>query len=321
MATPFGVLTTPFTGTVDGAVDTVPYWQVATAYSITRNKWLNIASQPVGLTDSQTLTNKTLTAPTISGPTLSGTVLGTYTLGGTPTFPASVVTLTGSQTLTNKTLTSPAITGGSLDNATVTVDTVAGHTTSNSGTIYGMSVTTGVLASAALLNTVNTAALQASAVTAPKVAPGFAVQAVSTNLTAVATGSTVIPYDDTIPQNTEGDQYMSQAITPNATTNRLSIEVTAMVSNSASSQTIALALFQDSTANALAATADFQATATASMCLKLTHDMAAGTISATTFKVRIGGVSAGTTTFNGNGGTRVFGGITISNIKITEYRA
>ncbi len=55
----------------------------------------------VTTTDSQTLTNKTL-----SSPVLSGTITGTYTLGGTPTFPSTVVTTTGSQTLTNKNMTS-----------------------------------------------------------------------------------------------------------------------------------------------------------------------------------------------------------------------
>ncbi len=53
-----------------------------------------------------TLTNKTITAPV-----LSGTVTGTYTLGGTPTFPSTVVTTTGTQTLTNKTLTAPTLSG------------------------------------------------------------------------------------------------------------------------------------------------------------------------------------------------------------------
>lgn len=51
----------------------------------------------VGRATTDTLTNKTLTAPV-----LSGTVTGTYTLGGTPTFPSTVVTTTGTQTLTNK---------------------------------------------------------------------------------------------------------------------------------------------------------------------------------------------------------------------------
>lgn len=47
-----------------------------------------------------TLTNKTIDAPTFSG---------SYSFGGSPTFPSSLVTLTGNQTLTNKTLTSPVI--------------------------------------------------------------------------------------------------------------------------------------------------------------------------------------------------------------------
>lgn len=53
---------------------------------------------------TSTLTNKTLTAPVVNG-----TVTGTYTLGGAPTFPSTIVTTTGTQTLTNKTITSPAI--------------------------------------------------------------------------------------------------------------------------------------------------------------------------------------------------------------------
>ncbi len=58
---------------------------------------------------SVTLTNKT-----IASPVLSGTVTGTYTIGGTPTFPATVVTTTGTQTLTNKTLTAPTLTTPAL---------------------------------------------------------------------------------------------------------------------------------------------------------------------------------------------------------------
>lgn len=60
----------------------------------------------VGRATTDTLTNKTLTAPV-----LGGTITGTYTLGGTPTFPSSIATLTGTQTFTNKTLTSPVIDG------------------------------------------------------------------------------------------------------------------------------------------------------------------------------------------------------------------
>lgn len=111
---------------------------------INRNTLLGLSSAPVGLTDSQTLTNKVLTSPTINGATLSGTLSGTYTIGGTPTFPSSVVTLTGSQTLTNKILTSPTISAPTITNATISADAITGFTVSNTGTVYGgISVSTG----------------------------------------------------------------------------------------------------------------------------------------------------------------------------------
>jgi hypothetical protein len=52
----------------------------------------------------------------------------------------------------------------------------------------------------------------------------------------------------------------------------------------------------------------------------MTHYMTAGTTSATTFKVR-GGVNAGTLTFNGEVGARLFGGVCASSITVTEIAA
>jgi hypothetical protein len=96
---------------------------------------------------------------------LSGTITGTYTLGGTPTFPASVATLTGAQTLTNKVLTSPTINTPTITNASITADAISGFSSANSGTIFGMAVSSGVLGS----NTVPTAAYQSASITGPKV--------------------------------------------------------------------------------------------------------------------------------------------------------
>lgn len=143
-----------YSGSVDGVNDLIPIFQNSSTStnSISRNNYLNIASNPVGLTDTQTLTNKTFTSPTISGPTLSGTIAGTYTIGGTPTFPSSVVQLTSTQTLTNKTLTSPTINGPTITNATLSADTITGYTTSNAGTIYGISVSGGQITNAAIAN-------------------------------------------------------------------------------------------------------------------------------------------------------------------------
>lgn len=153
-----------------------------------------------------------------------------------------------------------------------------------------------------------------------QLATGVPVQVVSVSYSAVATGTTIIPFDDTIPQNTEGDEYMSLAITPKSTSNILVIEVAFFGSISIGNDLI-LALFQDSTVNAIAATSQYNVTATARNSIKLIHRMAAGTTSSTTFKLRAGPAAAGTTTFNGNSSARLFGAIPKSSIVITEYKA
>lgn len=70
------------------------------------------------ISSTSTLTNKTLTAPV-----LGGTITGTYTLGGTPTFPSTVVSTTGTQTLTDKRLTSRVNTVASSATPAINTDT------------------------------------------------------------------------------------------------------------------------------------------------------------------------------------------------------
>lgn len=147
---------------------------------------------------------------------------------------------------------------------------------------------------------------------------GRVVQVVNTQTGTAATGTTVIPFDNTIPQNTEGDQYMSLAITPTSATNKLRIEVLTWATNTAGSAWIIAALFQDTTANALDANAILSLTSTAGGFVKIDYYMTAGTTSATTFKVRMGASTGGTTTFNGQGGVALFGGVLMSSITITE---
>lgn len=110
------------------------------SYRTNVNSLLDLTSHPVGINDTQTLTNKTITAPAISAPVISDTITGTYTLGGTPTFPSAVVTLTGSQTLTNKVITSPTINTATISNPTLTVDTISEHTAANGVVIDGVTL-------------------------------------------------------------------------------------------------------------------------------------------------------------------------------------
>jgi hypothetical protein len=144
------------------------------------------------------------------------------------------------------------------------------------------------------------------------------IQRVYTQTGAMATGTTTTPIDDTIPQNTEGTEFMTLAITPKSASNILEITVKANLTTNAT-VAVTAALHQDSTANALAATwVDAPASARV-MQATLTHTMVAGTTSATTFKVRMGGASASTISFNGSAGARIYGGVFESSIIITEY--
>jgi hypothetical protein len=112
---------------------------------------------------------------------------------------------------------------------------------------------------------------------------------------------------------------MTQAITPKNSANILEIEVVVNVSNSVNSE-MTVALFQDSTAGALEAVCAY-VPASQNVTIPLKYTMTAGTTSATTFKVRVGGNNAGTTTFMGNGGTSLFSTGACSYISIKEYSA
>jgi hypothetical protein len=150
---------------------------------------------------------------------------------------------------------------------------------------------------------------------------GSVVQVVNVQTGAMATGTTVIPIDDSIPAITEGDEYMTLAITPKSATNKLKIDVVFVCSDSAGNYPT-VALFQDATSAALAAVSNApSATATIESVINFTHFMTAGTTSATTFRVRSGPHSASTITFNGQSGARIFGGVMASSITISEIKA
>lgn len=108
----------------------------------------------------------------------------------------------------------------------------------------------------------------------------------ATTATAGTTG-TAIPLDNTIPQSTEGAQFLTVTITPTSATSTLIIEFDAWGAMNAAGS-ITVALFQDSTANALDATATTIPSAGPTLPLRLRYVMTAGTTSSTTFKIRYG---------------------------------
>jgi hypothetical protein len=149
---------------------------------------------------------------------------------------------------------------------------------------------------------------------------GALIQCVATSDTAATAISATIPLDDTIPQSGEGTQLMTQAITPGNSSNILEIEVIVPFAGTTGGAAAVVALFQDATASALAATVADTGSAGYSSGLHLIHRMTAGTTSATTFKVRVGATS-GTLTINGASSARLLGGVSAARLIIRELKA
>lgn len=140
----------------------------------------------------------------------------------------------------------------------------------------------------------------------------------ATPYTTYASASTVIPEDDTIPQSTEGTEFITVTITPTNASNILIIRADASdVRISGAVETIVAALFQDSTAGALKTTS--VANPDVSL-VTLVHRMVAGTTSSTTFKLRIGPGATKTIYINGDNATRLFGGTSSITMSVEEYK-
>ena len=209
----------------------------------------------------------------------------------------------GAGTVTNTgTLTSGAFIQGNggvdIKVASMSTGKLLGRTTAASGAVEEITPGASMKYSAGALN-------------------GRIVQVQKTIYTTSATGTTQIPSDDTIPQNTEGTEFFTCAITPTNASNRLLIQVSVDCASSVVAWMIA-ALFQDTTADALAAGAMSTSSNNAISTITFVYDMAAGTTSSTTFKVRVGPDRSATITMNGAASSRVLGGVMTSSITITE---
>ncbi len=139
---------------------------------------------------------------------------------------------------------------------------------------------------------------------------------------AVNTTTTALPNDDTIPQNTEGGQFLTTSYTPSSAANLLNVSMQMNLAHATTGIQMGMALFRDSTANALAAV---QGRHTAGLTLNvpynINHSVIAGATTSTTFNGRGGGDTGATVTFNGVGGGRLFGGVMNSYIEVREIMA
>ena len=146
---------------------------------------------------------------------------------------------------------------------------------------------------------------------------GHVIQVANYTTGTMATGTTTTPLDNTIPQITEGTQFMSLAFIPKKANSKLKIDVVIYTSHSTAGAWFVNALFRDSGVNAIGIGAISQPTATAMISCAFTVYVDAISTSLSTFTVRSGG-QAGTLTFNGQSGGVLFGGSLASSITITE---
>ena len=150
---------------------------------------------------------------------------------------------------------------------------------------------------------------------------GNVLQVVNVQTGAVATGTTTIAFDDTIPQSSEGTEFITLAITPTSSTSKLRIDFSVVLNHTVGTAILNACLFQDAIVNALAAASSQNVNSGGPMIVAGSYYMTAGTTSSTTFKIRCGSPTAGTVTLNGVNGVRFYAGVSNSFITIIEVAA
>lgn len=215
------------------------------------------------------------------------------------------------------------------DSDPINSTTAIGTGSDSSGTMYSTSARTNVpyTVLGAFDSSQATAGAWAASASTIHVNPPFRPGQVLSERTlvdgAVATGTTTIPDDDTIPQVTEGDQFMqSPAVISTITSapNVFIVSASANYSNSASVvETMALHVSGFGTNDAVAAVQGKAQALGVMHSLSLTKALITG--GSSPFYIRLGGASAGTTTFNGVAGVRKMGGVMASSMRVTEISA
>ena len=141
----------------------------------------------------------------------------------------------------------------------------------------------------------------------------------ATPYTTYTQTAVAIPYDDTIPQITEGVEILTVTIAPTNAASRLRVDFSGMFAVNAAYY-VSVALFRDATADALRADGTAPLDANQTIGLSLSWEGPASSTSSTTFRIRFG-PNAGTAAVNGTATVRRFGGVAASTLRVTEIAA
>lgn len=131
------------------------------------------------------------------------------------------------------------------------------------------------------------------------------------------TTTSLIPFDDTIPQIGEGFDIGVIAVTAFRACNIFDINILVNLSHSVASEIVG-ALFVDGGADAIATDYAYVSSAGKLTQIVLRFRVLAGTLSQRNYSVRVGASQAGTTTFNGAGGSRKLGGTLATIFNVLE---
>lgn len=188
---------------------------------------------------------------------------------------------------------------------------------------------TNLTASIVSAGTVSATNLSATTVSATTISgatlqvSGSVVQIVAFSTTASASGNTLIPIDETVPQNDEGTQFMSASITPTKASNILLIQAVGNfghANNAYMTFRAIICLFKDDIADALGTAETI--TWSGNVCnVSLTYRITAGTTDAAIYKIRAGTSITGAFIMNGTSVNNVAVGGLCSALSITEIMA
>jgi hypothetical protein len=129
----------------------------------------------------------------------------------------------------------------------------------------------------------------------------------------------VIPFDNTIPQNTEGVALTSINFTPTNVNNILVFEF-AGTATGAAAIGVTFSLFEAAIANAIYATTDTASGTSHMLHPNFRFSKVAGTVALTNYALRWGATGAVTVFLNGDIGTALYGGVLTTSFTITEYK-
>lgn len=148
--------------------------------------------------------------------------------------------------------------------------------------------------------------------------PGEVTQSISSVSTSFSTGTTVLPADNTVPQNTEGDQYATITLTPQSTMNLLKFKIQTHAACSAANLVFSAAIFKDSDASAIAAFMHQMTAADIGINFHGEYMRLATSTSSATYNLRCGASNASTLTYNGAAGANIFNGVSNSIFSCEE---